>query len=382
MRLFADLSKVEEQDDGSLKVFGVASSGARDEAGEIVSPEAMKAALPGYLAFGAIREMHQPSAAGTALEVSVDDDGFTHLTAHIVDPVAVQKVKAGVYKGLSIGGKVLKRDPKDPTTITALKLVEISLVDRPCNPEASINMWKADAACDLAAPDDEDDDGDPETDALELDAMDGPRAARVAEASKALFTTLAAAKDDASMRKVGRRNSAKDLAAIQSSHDQMVGLGARCDPANCGLDHDDEDEEDDDDDDDHDLEQRGPEEDDDEDDPGLDQKHAQLADLAKLWAKLSVDRDALKAALDGVAPQLQALRTEIDLLKAQPLPPKTAGSAHALVDKSADARGVPSETPTELSLDAVQRALDAMPPQARADLLMKAAMARPIPIRA
>jgi hypothetical protein len=358
MRLFADLSKVEEQDDGSLKVFGVASSGARDEAGEIVSPEAMKAALPGYLAFGAIREMHQPSAAGTALEVNVDEDGFTRLTAHIVDPVAVAKVKAGVYKGLSIGGKVLQRDPKDPTTITALKLMEISLVDRPCNPEASINMWKADGGFDL--------------DDLELGAPDGARAALIAEASKALFTTLATARDDKPVAKIGRRNSAKDQAAIQASHDQMVGLGARCDPANCDFDDDEDDDEGD----------AAPDAGSDDADPAEDQKSAAIADLTKAWTQLSAEKDALKATLDGVAPQLQALRAEIDLLKAQPLPPKTAGSLHAVVDKSADARGVQAEPSADLSLEAVQKVLDALPPQARADLLMKAAMARPIPIRA
>jgi hypothetical protein len=358
MRLFADLSKVEEQDDGSLKVFGVASSGARDEAGEIVSPEAMKAALPGYLAFGAIREMHQPSAAGTALEVNVDDDGFTRLTAHIVDPVAVAKVKAGVYKGLSIGGKVLQRDPKDPTTITALKLMEISLVDRPCNPEASINMWKADGAF--------------ASDELELETPDGARAAEIAEASKALFTTLATARDATPVQKIGRRNSAKDQAAIQASHDQMVGLGARCDPDNCDFDDDEDDDEGD----------AAPDAGSDDADPAEDQKSAAIADLTKAWTQLSAEKDALKATLDGVAPELQALRAEIDLLKAQPMPPKTAGSLHAVVDKSADARGFQAEPSADLSLEAVQKALEAMPPQARADLLMKAAMARPIPIRA
>jgi hypothetical protein len=357
MRLFADLSKVEEQDDGSLKVFGVASSGARDEAGEIVSPQAMKAALPGYLAFGAIREMHQPSAAGTALEVHVDDDGFTRLTAHIVDPIAVAKVKAGVYKGLSIGGKVLQRDPKDPSTITALKLMEISLVDRPCNPEASINMWKADG---VFEPDD-----------FELEAPDGVRAAEIAEASKALFTTLATARDDGPVQKIGRRNSAKDQAAIQASHDQMVGLGARCDPDNCDFDDDDDE-----------FDDEAPDIGADETEPAADQKSAAIADLTKAWTELSAEKDALKAVLDGVAPQLQALRAEIDLLKAQPLPPKTAGSLHAVVDKATDARGVQSSPEADLSLEAVQKALDAMPAKDRADLLMKAAMARPIPIRA
>ena len=98
------------------------------------------------MAFGAIREMHGLSAAGTALKASVDDDGVTHIETHVVDPVAVLKVKTNVYKGFSIGGKVLARDPVDRTIITKLKLNEISLVDRPCNPEAVIGMWKAEGA--------------------------------------------------------------------------------------------------------------------------------------------------------------------------------------------------------------------------------------------
>jgi hypothetical protein len=150
MKFYGELKKIEAQDDGTITVFGIASTGTRDDAGEIVTPDAIKAALPDYLRYGAIREMHGPSAAGTALTCHVDDDGNTNLAAHIVDPVAVKKVQAGVYKGFSIGGKVVKRDPKDPTTITALKLSEISLVDRPANPEASINMWKV--AVDEPAP--------------------------------------------------------------------------------------------------------------------------------------------------------------------------------------------------------------------------------------
>ena len=146
MRLFAELTKVDEQDDGSIMVHGIASSGARDEAGEIITPDAMKAAIPDFMKWGAIREMHGSSAAGTAVEMNVDADGFTQLCAHVVDPVAINKVRKRVYKGFSVGGKVLERDPKDRTVITKIKLVETSLVDRPCNPEAEINMWKADMA--------------------------------------------------------------------------------------------------------------------------------------------------------------------------------------------------------------------------------------------
>ncbi len=143
MILYGELTKLDPQADGTLKVHGVASTSARDTAGEIVTAQAMKAALPDYLAFGAIREMHAPRAAGSALSAGVDADGATRIVAHIVDPVAVKKLQAGVYKGLSIGGKVLARDPADASVITAIRLDEISLVDRPCNPEAVIDLWKA-----------------------------------------------------------------------------------------------------------------------------------------------------------------------------------------------------------------------------------------------
>lgn len=142
-RIYAEIAKVEEQEDGTLKVWGYASSGAVDSDGETVTPEAMKAALPDYMKFGAVREMHQASAAGTAIEASVGDDGKTWFGAHVVDPVAVKKVQTQVYKGFSIGGKVTERDPMDKKVIKGLNLVEVSLVDRPANPEAVFTMYKA-----------------------------------------------------------------------------------------------------------------------------------------------------------------------------------------------------------------------------------------------
>ncbi len=142
-RLFGTVTKTEEQDDGTIKVYGVASSGGRDTAGEIIMPDAMKAALPDYSRFPALREMHQPQAAGKVLEAAVNDDGETDIVALVVDPIAVKKVKTGVYPAFSIGGKVTKRDPSDRSVITGLRLVEISLVDSPCNPDAVLSMWKA-----------------------------------------------------------------------------------------------------------------------------------------------------------------------------------------------------------------------------------------------
>lgn len=144
MKLFGELSKVEPQDDGTIKVWGYASSAEKDSDGEIVEPQAIKAAIPDYMKFGAVREMHKASAAGTAIEIDVQEDGRTFFGAHIVDPVAIKKVLTGVYKGFSIGGSILKRDTINRTLIKAIKLTEISLVDRPANPEAVFTMCKMD----------------------------------------------------------------------------------------------------------------------------------------------------------------------------------------------------------------------------------------------
>lgn len=143
-KLYGAISKVDEQADGSIIVEGIASSESEDGDGEVVKADAMRAAIPDYMKFGAVREMHKAIAAGTALGVSVGEDNVTTIKAHIVDSESVKKVKAGVLKGFSIGGTVTGRDDLQKTIITGLKLTEISLVDRPCNPEAVITCYKAD----------------------------------------------------------------------------------------------------------------------------------------------------------------------------------------------------------------------------------------------
>ena len=143
MKLYAEISKTESQDDGTIKVWGYASSEAVDSDGETVTAEAMKAAIPDYMKWGAVREMHQPSAAGTAIECRVEDDGRTLFGAHIVDSEAVKRCRR-TSKGFSIGGKVTSRDELNKSIIKGLKLVEISLVDRPANPEAVITVCKID----------------------------------------------------------------------------------------------------------------------------------------------------------------------------------------------------------------------------------------------
>ena len=71
MRLYGAIQKVEPRDDGTVRVHGIATSEAVDEQGEIVRADAIRAAIPDYMRFPALREMHQLSAAGTTLEAEV-----------------------------------------------------------------------------------------------------------------------------------------------------------------------------------------------------------------------------------------------------------------------------------------------------------------------
>lgn len=133
---FLPLAKVDKE---KRTVSGYASTECVDLDGEIVSRDAIKAALPGYMVWRNIREMHQPSAVGVAKEANIDEKGL-FLTAKIVDDEAWRKVVEGVYKGFSIGGRKLA---KVGNTITKVDLVEVSVVDRPANPDCAITVQKS-----------------------------------------------------------------------------------------------------------------------------------------------------------------------------------------------------------------------------------------------
>lgn len=173
MKIFVPIAKI---DDEQRFVYGYATTEALDAQGEVVKRAAIEAALPAYMRYANIREMHQLSAVGVAEAADLDEKGL-YLKAKVVDDEAWAKVKAGVYKGFSIGGRVTGRDADDRKLITGVELHEISLVDRPANPEAMIDAFKI---------------------------WGGP------------------------VEKIGARNSQADLERIQRVHDTAVELGASC----------------------------------------------------------------------------------------------------------------------------------------------------------
>lgn len=136
LKIFATIIK---RDDEKRMVYGYASTEAMDSQGERVSKAAIEAALPDYMRWANVREMHQASAVGVTKSAEIDEKGL-YIQAKIVDDAAWGKVKEEVYKGFSIGGKSVA---KTDDTITELKLTEISLVDRPANSECAIELWKS-----------------------------------------------------------------------------------------------------------------------------------------------------------------------------------------------------------------------------------------------
>ena len=129
---------IEKTNDEQRMVYGYASTEALDSQGEVVKKEALSNAIDDYMKWANIREMHQPSAVGKTKKAQIDKKGL-YIAAKIVDEGAWAKVKEGVYNGFSIGGRVgVMKDNE----ITSMTLSEISLVDRPANPECKIDVYK------------------------------------------------------------------------------------------------------------------------------------------------------------------------------------------------------------------------------------------------
>lgn len=137
LTFYTPISKVDEE---LRMVYGYASTEHLDSQGEVVKKEALSDAIDDYMKWANIREMHQPSAVGKAKKAEIDGKGL-YIAAKVVDDNAWNKVKEGVYNGFSIGGRVKTIKGNE---ISSLSLSEISLVDRPANPECKFDVFKAD----------------------------------------------------------------------------------------------------------------------------------------------------------------------------------------------------------------------------------------------
>jgi hypothetical protein len=140
----ADIVKTERDDDGHLVVYGKATGPDLDLDGQICDPSWLKSAMPAWMEWGNVREMHQPIAAGVGVELEAKGDDWW-LKSVCVDPNTAAKIEAGVLKGYSIGinsAKVIKDAAAPGGRIVGGYVVETSYVDRPCNPTAKMAVCK------------------------------------------------------------------------------------------------------------------------------------------------------------------------------------------------------------------------------------------------
>jgi hypothetical protein len=151
---YAAIIKQEKQEDGTLKVYGKATDDSLDIDNQICDESWLKRAMPDWFQTGGnVREQHSNIAAGVATDYESKADGH-YITALVVDPVSVKKVETGVLKGFSIGIRAprLIRDEKAVNgRIVDGQIIEVSLVDRPANPNAKLMLAKASQSGELMA---------------------------------------------------------------------------------------------------------------------------------------------------------------------------------------------------------------------------------------
>jgi hypothetical protein len=143
---YAAITKADKNDDGTLTVYGKATDDSIDIDQQICDDAWLKRAMPDWmLSGGNVREQHSSIAAGVATDYEQKEDGH-YITALVVDPVSVKKVETGVLKGFSIGirsPRVIRDTKAAGGRIIDGQIVEISLVDRPANPNAKLMLAKA-----------------------------------------------------------------------------------------------------------------------------------------------------------------------------------------------------------------------------------------------
>lgn len=147
------IEKWEEQPDGSLTVYGKATTGEVDADEQIVDPDWSAKALQEWFDTGPnLRVQHNPqrdpAGSGLKVELDRDGDGAHWVKSRVDEPVAVRLVKGGHLRAYSVGISRPQIVP-DPTgkarggIIKGGKFAEVSLVDRPANASCTLQLVKA-----------------------------------------------------------------------------------------------------------------------------------------------------------------------------------------------------------------------------------------------
>jgi len=255
--VFVPITKVDEE---KRLVYGRIAHEVVDHADEVFDYNSSKAnfqrwssqimADSGGKSLGNVRGMHSNIAAGKLTDMRFTDaEKAIDVTAKVVDNNEWDKVLEGVYTGFSMGGTYQRKWPdvmsgKNVTRYTA-DPSEVSLVDRPCIPTAKFfdiqkkdgtvvpKMFKsaatevamlAGAVHEVVKEFLQPTSATSGINAYDQEGAKKPKKTKMDEPTdedvhKAVVTIL---------EKRGARNSASDLAMLQSVHDTVCKLGAAC----------------------------------------------------------------------------------------------------------------------------------------------------------
>ena len=159
---FVPLTKMEEQPDGTLHVYGLVTAEQPDLDKEVCDYAGTKpfyqaktasmfkltSAVDGMIpSIMPMREMHQLKAVGAGRTIDFDDTAKAiRMGFHVVDPVTVLKFRTGVLVGFSQGGDYVGELTPDPSFPGCKRYVadpaEVSAVDSPCLPQALVETMK------------------------------------------------------------------------------------------------------------------------------------------------------------------------------------------------------------------------------------------------
>ncbi len=147
------IEKWEDGPDGSVYVYGKATTPEVDTDDQVVDSSWSGKALKDWMASGPnLRVMHNsqrdPAGSGVKVEVNRDGDGAHWVKSVVDEPVAVRLVKGGHLRAYSVGiaKPVIERDMTGKARggiIRGGSLAELSLVDRPANVSCSLSLVKA-----------------------------------------------------------------------------------------------------------------------------------------------------------------------------------------------------------------------------------------------
>lgn len=153
---WAPIIKADKQADGTLIITGKAADSSVDRDLQIADPAWLDKALGqwyGEADGGNIREQHDGKrAVGRAIEYRKSTDGGHHISAHIVDPTTVLKIENKVLRGFSWSARNARVQVDKAAAggrIMDGQIYEVSVVDRPANPQCLFTIAKADSDGDL-----------------------------------------------------------------------------------------------------------------------------------------------------------------------------------------------------------------------------------------